>query len=169
MVKHLPAMWETWVRYLGWEDPLAKETAIHSTTLAWKIPWTEEPGRLQSMGSQRVGHDWATSLTHMNNECLSLASTCQITRVSVREGRQLVHRVSSAVLCGKSYSCLDTICNSKSFIKNISKERTIQYPRKEDDLEFHQTWIRKMHDNAVPWRHKSEDRSWIWDLGVTGR
>ena len=50
MVKHLPAMWETWVQSLGWEDPLEKETATHSSTLAWKIPWTEEPGRLQSMG-----------------------------------------------------------------------------------------------------------------------
>ena len=57
MVKRLPAMWETWVRSLGGEDPLEKEMATHSSTLAWKIPWTEEPGRLQSMGSQRVGHD----------------------------------------------------------------------------------------------------------------
>ena len=58
MVKHLSTMWETQVRSLGWEDPLLeKEMAIHSSTIAWKIPWTEEPGRLQSMGSQRVGHD----------------------------------------------------------------------------------------------------------------
>ena len=57
MVKHLPAMQETWVRFLGREDPLEKEMAIHSSTVAWKIPWTEEPDRLQSMGSQRVGHD----------------------------------------------------------------------------------------------------------------
>ena len=56
-VKHLPAMRETWVRSLGWEDPLEKEMATHSSTLAWKIPWMEEPGRLQSMGTQRVGHD----------------------------------------------------------------------------------------------------------------
>ena len=54
MVKHLPAIRETWVQSLGWEDPLEKEMATHSSTLAWKIPWTEEPGRLQSMGSQRV-------------------------------------------------------------------------------------------------------------------
>ena len=52
-VKHLPTMRETWVRSLGWEDPLEKEMAIHSRTFAWKIPWMEEPGRLQSMGSQR--------------------------------------------------------------------------------------------------------------------
>ena len=52
---------EVKVRSLGWEDPLEKEMATHSSTLAWKIPWTEEPGRLQSMGLQRVGHDWVTS------------------------------------------------------------------------------------------------------------
>ena len=57
MVKRLPGMRETWVRPLGWENTLEKEMATHSSTLAWKIPWTEEPGRLQSMGSQRVGHD----------------------------------------------------------------------------------------------------------------
>ena len=57
MVKRLPAMWETWVQSPGWEDPLEKEMATHSSTLAWKIPWMEEPGRLQSMGSQRVRHN----------------------------------------------------------------------------------------------------------------
>ena len=63
MVKHLPTMRETWVQSLGQEDPLEKEMATHSSTLAWKIPWTEKPGRLQSMGSQRVGHNGATSLS----------------------------------------------------------------------------------------------------------
>ena len=57
MVKHLPEMWETQVQSLDWDDPLEKEMAPHSNTLAWKSPWTEEPGRLQSMGLQRVGHD----------------------------------------------------------------------------------------------------------------
>ena len=56
-VKCLPTMQETRVQSLGWEDPLEKEMAIHSRTIAWKIPWTEEPGRLESMGSQRDGHD----------------------------------------------------------------------------------------------------------------
>ena len=56
-VKCLSTMWETWVRSLGREDPLEKEMATHSITLAWKIPWTEETGRLQSMGLQRVGHN----------------------------------------------------------------------------------------------------------------
>ena len=62
-VKHLPAMRETWVRYPSQEDPLEKEMGTHSSTPAWKIPWTEEPGRLQSMGLQRVGYDWATTYT----------------------------------------------------------------------------------------------------------
>ena len=60
---HLPAMWETWVQSLGREDPLEKEMATHSSILAWRIPWMEEPGGLQSTGSQRVRHDWATSLS----------------------------------------------------------------------------------------------------------
>ena len=56
MIKHLPAMQETQVQSLGHKDPLEKEMVTHSSTLTWKIPWTEEPGRVQSMGSQRVGH-----------------------------------------------------------------------------------------------------------------
>ena len=55
-VKRLPAMWKTWVQSLGWEDPLEKEVATHSSVLAWRIPWMEEPGALRSMGSQRVKH-----------------------------------------------------------------------------------------------------------------
>ena len=57
MVKHLSTMQETQVRSLGWEDPLEKGMATHSRILAWRIPWTEQPGGLQSMGSQRAGHD----------------------------------------------------------------------------------------------------------------
>ena len=57
MVKYLSTMREIRIQSLGWEDPLEKEMAIHSSTIAWEIPWIEEPGRLQSMGSQRVGHD----------------------------------------------------------------------------------------------------------------
>ena len=57
IIEHLPAMQETQVRSLGQDNPLEKEMATHSSILAWKIPWSEEPDRLQSMGSQRVGHD----------------------------------------------------------------------------------------------------------------
>ena len=65
-LKCLPGMRETRVRSLGQEDPLEKEMAAHSSTLAWRVPWTEEPGRLQSMGLQRIGH-WATSLHFIPN------------------------------------------------------------------------------------------------------
>ena len=61
-VKKLPAMRETWVWSLDWEDPLNKEMATHSSIFAWRIPWTEEPGSLQSTGSQRVRHDWVTNI-----------------------------------------------------------------------------------------------------------
>ena len=62
MIKNLPAVWETWIWTLGPEDPLEKGMATHSRVLAWKIPSTEEPGGLQSMGLQRVRHDWATNV-----------------------------------------------------------------------------------------------------------
>ena len=64
MVKNLPAMQETWVLSLGQEDPLEKGMAAYCSILAWRIPWTEEPGGLQSMGLQRVGHNWATNTFH---------------------------------------------------------------------------------------------------------
>ena len=65
MVKNLPAVWETWVQSLGWEDLLEKGMETHSSILAWRIPWTEEPGRLLSMGLQRVGHDWANNMYYI--------------------------------------------------------------------------------------------------------
>ena len=64
MVRNLPAMQETWVQSLGWEDPLERRMATPSSILTWRITWTEEPGGLQSMGLQRVEHDWATN-THV--------------------------------------------------------------------------------------------------------
>jgi len=60
VVKNPPAMQEMWAQSLGWKDPLEKEMAIHSNILAWEIPWTEKPSRLQSMGLQRIGHNLAT-------------------------------------------------------------------------------------------------------------
>ena len=79
MVKHQPAMREIWVQSLGWEDPLEKEMAVHSSTLAWKIPQAEEPDRLLCKGSQRVGHDGAASLLslqqHLHSQILTVASS----------------------------------------------------------------------------------------------
>ena len=79
-LKHPPAVWETWVWSLGREDPLEKEMATHSSFLVWRIPWTVEPGRLQSMGSQRVGHDWVTSLsfTFFPDNCCWLLVSCYL-------------------------------------------------------------------------------------------
>ena len=68
VVKKLPVKNETQVWPLGWEDPLEKEMATHSSNLTWKISWMEEPGRLQPMASQRVGHEWATSLSLLKME-----------------------------------------------------------------------------------------------------
>ena len=62
LVKNMPAKWETWVWPLGWEDPLEEGMTNHSSILAWRIPWTEQPGGLQSMGSQRVRNSWATAM-----------------------------------------------------------------------------------------------------------
>ena len=64
VVKNLPAMQETWAQSLGRDDALEKEMATHCRSLTWEIPWTEEPGRLQSMGSQRVRYDLATKQQH---------------------------------------------------------------------------------------------------------
>ena len=86
-VKHLPAMWKTWVRSSGWEDPLEKEMATHSSTLAWKMPWMEELGRLQSMGLQRVIHSLATSLCTLQSVdillLLAWADRCPYTRFNL--------------------------------------------------------------------------------------
>ena len=68
MVKSLPAMQETWVRSLGWEDPVEEDMTTHSSIPARRIPWTEEPGRIQSTGSQRVRHNWATT-PHCPQNC----------------------------------------------------------------------------------------------------
>ena len=89
-VKNPTAMQESQVRSLGWEDPLEKEIATHSSTLAWKIPWTEEPGRLQSMGSQRVGHDSVTSL--------SLFKSFMVSGLMFKTSIHLVLTVSPAAL-----------------------------------------------------------------------
>ena len=70
MVKNQPAVWETWVQSLGWEIPLEKGMATHSSILAWRIPWTEESAGLQSMGLQRVVHNWATN-TNIETSILS--------------------------------------------------------------------------------------------------
>ena len=102
MVKHLHTTRETWVRSLGWEDPLEKEMATHSSIHAWKIPWTKEPGGLQSMGSQRVGHDWVTSLTHS---------------LKITANGDCSHEIKRRLLLGrKSMTNVDSILKSRDII-----------------------------------------------------
>ena len=112
-VKRLPAMQETQVRFLGQEDPLEKAMAIHSSTLAWKIPRTEEPDRLQPTGSQRVGHDSATSLSLSIEQALSACSMQQVMSESgpVRFSHQggTEHCLPPPILysvCSHLYYCL---------------------------------------------------------------
>ena len=90
-LKCLPVMQETWVRSLGWEDPLEKEMAIHSSILAWRIPWTEEPGGLQSTGSQRVRHHGATKHTAQHKVYVSFQRLKDQLRIyRVAEGLNMV-------------------------------------------------------------------------------
>ena len=76
VVKKLSAMWETWVPSLGQENPPEEGMAPHSSILAWRIPWTEEPGGLQFMGSQRLGHDWATHLSFLLERHADIETMC---------------------------------------------------------------------------------------------
>ena len=96
-LKHLPPVRETQVRSLGQEDPLEKEMVTPSSILAWRIPWTEKPGRLQSMGSQRVGHDWVTSL--------SLFLLCDLEQVfwPFVKTHKVVIRIKFSSECNRSF------------------------------------------------------------------
>ena len=81
-VKNPSTVQETWIRFLGQEDPLEKGMATHSSIIAWRIPWTEKPGGLQSMGSQKVGHDWATNI--INNHHMTWLNECSMSILQVR-------------------------------------------------------------------------------------
>ena len=99
-LKHLPPVWETWVRSLGQEDPQEKEMVTHSSILAWRIPWTEEPGRLQSTGSQRVRHDWATSLHFISLHFIISWTWRLICAPPLFEKKQ---KTKNIILCIKGY------------------------------------------------------------------
>ena len=115
-LKRLSTMRETWVSSLGWEDPLEKEMATHSGTLAWRITWTEEPGRLQSMGSQRVGHDWVTSLS------LSLSQGCYFVWYIILSSYLWTHN-SRTVFCAALVASHGTLILHLVFF-----HKQLQYP-----------------------------------------
>ena len=102
-VKRLPTMWETPVWSLGQKNPLEKEMSTHSSTLVWKIPWTEEPGRLQSMGLQRIGHDWVTffSLSFLTHTVVHAGYANQIDNRQAYHALPLIyHEVNKPLFSG---------------------------------------------------------------------
>ena len=104
MVKNPPAMRETWVRSLGWEDPLEEGMATHSSILAWRSLWTEEPEWLQSVGSQRVGHDLATEQACIRC-CEEAQGTCEAMRQCSPQHTALAQVSVNAVICGITVFC----------------------------------------------------------------
>ena len=148
-LKHLPAMRETWVRFQGREDPLEKEMATHSSILAWRIPWTEEPDGLQSTGSQRIGHDWATSLS---------LSVTDRTRFKTQSTKLWIHALNYMFLqiqshfgstphpYDKPYSGLSTLLDychpatqlSKDFLSTYSGSSSVMHWGQESNIQLTQ-------------------------------
>ena len=137
-------MRDTWVRSLGREDPLAKEMAIHSSVLAWRIPWTEKPSRLQSTGSQRVGHDWATS-PHLTLIKYNLILTSHICKDCISQTWSLLPelevRVSASIL-GEYNLTQNTIRASQVVL--VVKNPPVNA---EDVRHGFDSWVRK-----IPWK-----------------
>ena len=135
MVNHLPAMPDTWVRSLDWEDPLEKERATHSSTLAWKIPWMEKIGRLQSMGLLGVGRNWATSLVRWSWWPSGTLSTLLIydpepeNMWKIKWVRYAETHLGTIMTKGKLCSWLSKHHRDKSLIPNITpvREREIRF------------------------------------------
>ena len=131
-VKRLPAMQETQVQSLGWEDPLEKEIATHYSTLAWKIPWMEKPGRLQPMRSQRVRHDLLTSLSFfliryggcvfLNFYCSRVNFQCCVSDMCTHTGFQRRYKERDPKSLGdvvslSSRACRLKFCNPQSILQ----------------------------------------------------
>ena len=150
-VKRLPTMQETWVRTLGQEDPLEKEMATHSSILAWKIPWTEEPGWLLSMGSQRVGHKWMTSLSLMILLYTCLHLNKHIYRASF--GTSVLNCLSLSLLSNSaemsvfrhmlSYFSIKSLQNHTSgyYTRILKSERTLVFGDREVKGGQFMSWI----------------------------
>ena len=96
VVKNLPAKQEMWVWLLGWEDPLKKEMATHSSILTGEIPWTEEPGRLQFLGSQRVRYDWVTNATWTTNTTWTIHNECFINYLEDRRSSRICNGLAAS-------------------------------------------------------------------------
>ena len=112
MVKNLPAMQETWVPSLGWDDPLEKGMATHSSILAWEIPQTEEPGRLPSMGSQRVGRDWSDLACLDAQECECEFSLFFSGFPDGSVSKEFACNAGDHLQCRRPFAMQETICNA---------------------------------------------------------
>ena len=139
-IKCPPAMRETRVWSLGWEDPLEKEMATHSSILAWRIPWIEDPDRLQSMGSQRVGHDWMTSLSLSLYCSISSSNYCFLAFIQVSQ------ETSKVVW----YSRL---------LKNFPQFVVIHSQRL-----LHSQWSRNRYFSGIPLLFLQSNTCWQFDL-----
>ena len=138
-------MWETWVRSLGWEDPLEEGIATHSSILAWRISWTEEPGRLQSMGSQRVGHNWATKHRKQNSV---------LVKVTQR------NRTKTSRVCHVCYMCVSRERERNTYYKKLAN--AIMEADKTQDLQS-ATWRPRRADGIAPvqvQRPKRQESPW---------
>ena len=125
MVKRLPARWKTWVQSLGQEDPLENEMATHSSTLAWKMLWTEEPGRLQPMGSLAVGHDWVTSFSHGKESACNAADSGSIPESGRFTGDGLGNPPQDSYLenpmqRGAWWATVHRVAKSRTWLKQLS-------------------------------------------------
>ena len=130
-------MQETWVWFLGWEDPLEKGMATHSSVLAWRIPWTEEPGGLQSMGSQRVRHNWGTEHTHSWNRSFIWAKL-----------RSIAWKTTSLRKRGFQHSFI--FCHHK------------EYPTSQGYIPSR---FRKYKTQKIADQHVHNKSVWFWHLG----
>ena len=126
-LKHLPAMWETWVRSLDWEDPLEKEMATHSSILAWRIPWMEEPGGLQSTGSQESDtterlHFLSGSIMHLTS--VQGVSLCVVSGIALH-GYNGVAFIPSSI--DRQLGCLQFLATVNDIVKKFLSETVYSF------------------------------------------
>ena len=167
MLRSLPVMWETLVQSLDQEDPLEKETATHSSMLAWKIQWMEEPVRLQSMGSQRVGHDWVTSL-HFFMVSPVVMYRCESLKIRRLNAEELM-----LLNCNAGKRLLSILWTVKRSNQSILKEINPVYSLEGLMLKLrlrclgHLIWrvnlLGKTLDAGKDWRQKEKRGSRGWD------
>ena len=177
MVKRLPTMQATQIQSLGWEDPLEKAMATHSSTIAWKIPCIEEPGRLQSMGLQWVGHDWATSLIEWAKDMLHLAAVrncCLMSYYSHSKSKEYLKGSWIPLWCimigykpinYRNWRCLQkksccSFCYNEEDVPSFWEAHRLTYSIEQHKQNFHTRINRVKHCSCSMWFKKLEVRTW---------